>query len=265
MEQQKPKKSILKKVLIGFGIFFGVILILSKLFPIDYYNDGIDFYNKKKYEKALDYLSKVETTDKNYNDAIIKIKELTPIVDSINKVAENLKTEKETENKNSEEKISKTENKENVDSKITEEKTDKKSGVLGLVGQSYNVGKLTYKVERVKFKKFIGGLYTLNKADGVFLIITLTVTNKDKKQIDIDNSYFKLVDEVGSIYEYSPDATATLEISQFPGETFMGMTINPQVSRKAKVVFEVPTKNKNYKLIFSDPYTEEFLEIEMKE
>lgn len=261
MEQQKQKKSIFKKVLIGIGIFLGVIILLSQLFPIDYYKDGIDFYNKKKYEKALDYLSKVETTDKNYNDAILKIKELTPIVDSINKVAEK-ETDKNKSEKTEENKVEKDVN---STSKTVTENSEKKNEISGLVGQSYNVGTLTYKVERVKFKKFIGGLLTMNKADGVFLIITLTVTNKDKKQIDIDNSYFKLVDEVGSVYEYSPDATATLEISQFPGETFMGMTINPQVSKKAKVVFEVPTKRKNYKLIFSDPYTEQFLEIEMKE
>ena len=140
----------------------------------------------------------------------------------------------------------------------------KDKGLTGTVGQSYEVGSLTYKVERVKFKKFIGGLYTLNKADGVFVIISLTVTNKSRKEINIDNSFFKLTDESGAEYEYSPDGTASLEISQFPGETFMGMSLNPNVAKKGKVVFEVPSKKKNYKLIFTDPYSGTFLEIDMK-
>ena len=105
----------------------------------------------------------------------------------------------------------------------------------------------------------------MNKADGVFLVITLTVTNKDQKQILIDNSFFRLSDESGSVYDYSPDGTATLELTDFPGETFMGMTINPHVSKKAKVVFEVPTKKKDYKLIFVDPFSEEYLGINLSE
>lgn len=139
------------------------------------------------------------------------------------------------------------------------------NSIQGLVGQSYDLGTISYKIERTKFKKFIGGAYTLNKADGIFLIISLTVTNKGQNQIIIDNSYFQLADESGAVYEYSPDATATLEVSGVGGETFWGMTINPHVSKKAKVIFELPTKNKNYKLIFNDPFSEKSLEVYMND
>ena len=266
--EQKPKMAIWKKVLIGIVATFSVLLILSKLFPINYYETGIDNYNKKNYKEALENFNNVESSDKNYKDAILKISEIKPIVDSLIKIEEIEKEKKQLEKNNSaksQEKVeAKETEKESVDKTANSSiESTKNEGLKGTVGQSYNVGSLTYKVERVKFKKFIGGLYTLNKADGVFVIITLTVTNKSHKEISIDNSYFKLTDESGAEYEYSPDGTASLELSQFPGETFMGMSLNPNVAKKGKVVFEVPSKKKNYKLVFTDPFSGTFLEIDM--
>ncbi len=254
----KQKKPIWKKLLIGFGIFIVVLFTLPFIFPTDHYKEGIDSYNKQNYQKALYSFNNVKSEDKNYNDAISKIKEIKPIVDSLNKQAELVKKERR-ENKDKKQ----TAETKSIDTKV--DKEGKENGIKGTIGQSYNLGSLTYKIERVKFKKFIGGIYTLNKADGVFLIITLTVTNKEQKQVQIDNSFFKLVDESGAVYDYSPDGTATLELTEFPGETFMGMTINPHVSKKAKVVFEVPKKKRNYKLIFADPFSDEYLEVEMTE
>lgn len=249
------KNPIWKKLLIGFGILIAILFTLPFIFPTDYYKEGIDFYNKQNYKKALYKFNNVKQEDKNYNDAILKIKEIKPIVDSLEKTEQLVKKDKQQKKENSV-----TNTKDNRGENVESDK-----GLKGTIGQTYDLGALSYKIEKVKFKKFIGGLYTLNKADGVFLIITLTVTNKEQKQILIDNSFFKLLDESGAVYEYSPDATSTLELTEFPGKTFMGMTINPHVSKKAKVVFEVPTKKKAYKLVFTDPLTDEFLEIEMTE
>lgn len=260
--ETKKKMPIWKKILFGIGIFIALIFVLSLLFPIDYYKQGLDYYKKQDYKKAFSYFNRVASSDKNYNDAIDKIEQLKPIVDSINKAAEIAKNKKQESKDNI-----KTEKERAVDNSnsTNETKSSSTNGLKGVVGTSYDLGSLTYKVERVKFKKFIGGLYTLKKAGGIFLIITLTVINKEKEQIIIDNSYFKLVDENGAVYKYSLDASTTLEVTQFPGETFMGMTINPNVSKKAKVVFEVPTKKKNYKLIFQKPFSTEFLEFDMNE
>lgn len=257
--EQKKKMPIWKKIIIGIGIAIISLIILMKLFPMDYYKTGLDYYNKQDFKKALYNFNNVEQTDKNYNDAILKIKEIKPIVDSLNQIEE-LQKEKVKAEK---EKLKQSQN-ENVTSNSIEENS-KESGLKGTVGQTYEVGSLSYKVERVKFKKFIGGIYTLNKADGVFVVITLTVTNRSHKEIIIDNSFFKLTDESGAEYGYSPDATASLELSEFPGETFLGMSLNPNVSKKGKVVFEVPTKKKDYKLVFTDPFEGTFLEIDMNE
>lgn len=237
----KTKMSLWKKILIAvFGLFI-FLFILSKLFPINYYETGIEKYNKQNFKEALEDFNNVELTDTNYNKAVKKIKEIQPIVDSLEKIEQH-----------------------EVNS-IEKPENNKDKGIIGVVGQSYNVGQLTYKVERVKYKKFIGGVLTLNKADGIFLIITLTITNKSKEEIVIDNSFFQLTDESGYKYEYSPDATASLELSDFPGETFFGMSLNPNVTKKGKVVFELPTKKKSYNLLFNDPFSESSLELNINE
>lgn len=103
MDTTKPKKkkSLFKKILIGVGIFFGLIIVIGILFPFDWYKEGIDAYNKRDFKKALNYLNHVKQSDKNYSDAIAKIQEIKPIVDSLEKV-ENVAKEEKTETKKQE-------------------------------------------------------------------------------------------------------------------------------------------------------------------
>ncbi len=77
------KKSILKKILIGILVLFLIIVIASILFPLDYYKEGQKYYNQKNYKKAINYLSKVDKEDPNYQNAIEIIEIIKPIVNSI--------------------------------------------------------------------------------------------------------------------------------------------------------------------------------------
>lgn len=67
--------------------FFSILFIGAVVVAIfsDSYKTGLDHYNKKEYVKAYDSFQLVSSDDKNYKDAISKIKELRPIVDSIKK------------------------------------------------------------------------------------------------------------------------------------------------------------------------------------
>src|SRR5690606_15694068 len=76
-------KKILYLVPAIFLSLFGFLLILSQLFPIDSYKEGLDYYNKKNYLKAYEYFQNVSPNEPNYYDAINKIAELKPIVDSL--------------------------------------------------------------------------------------------------------------------------------------------------------------------------------------
>ena len=108
--QPKKKMSILKKILIGIGVLIGFLILMAILFPLDYYKEGVDSYNKKDYKKAYEYLSNVKPDDKNYSDAIAKINEIKPIIDSLELAEENAKAEKKAEKEN--EKLAKKEEKE---------------------------------------------------------------------------------------------------------------------------------------------------------
>jgi hypothetical protein len=75
-----------------------IIGIVGAVF-IDNYKQGVDYYNKKEYIKAYESLSRVSQDDKNDSDAISKINEIKPIVDSLKIVEENEKIAKENAEK----------------------------------------------------------------------------------------------------------------------------------------------------------------------
>lgn len=70
---------------------FLFICTLALIFPVDYYKEGINYYNNQNYTKAYEYLGKVEANDPNYNDAVSKREALKPIIDSLNFVEEQRK------------------------------------------------------------------------------------------------------------------------------------------------------------------------------
>jgi hypothetical protein len=136
----------------------------------------------------------------------------------------------------------------------TEAQQENKKNLI--LGQTFSIGQLNYRIDRIKFKKYVGGLLTLKKAHGEFLIVSITVTNKGRKQLAMDDSFFKLIDNTGAVYEYSPDAAVALELSDFQGVPFLGMTINPNIAKTGKAIFEVPTKDKRYNLMLFDETSE---------
>ena len=98
-----------KKVLYILPASFLIILFIIGIVGtilIDNYKSGLDNYNKQNYIEAYQNFEKVAPNDKNYNDAILKMKEIKPIVDSLIQVNENdrlaLETEKENEKNNQE-------------------------------------------------------------------------------------------------------------------------------------------------------------------
>ncbi len=84
----KHKTDLWKKILYVLPAgFFSIIFISAFIAAIfsDNYKSGLDYYNKKDYVKAYDNFQLVSPNDKNYKDAISKISEIKPIVDSIKK------------------------------------------------------------------------------------------------------------------------------------------------------------------------------------
>jgi len=221
-EFEQPKKlGKGKKILIGIGIFIVVIVILSQLFPIDYYKDGIDYYNKQNYVKALDYFNQVKPEDKYYQDAINKIKEIKPIVDSL-----------AASKKKAKDNVAKSDN--NIKSSPVKAKYNK-------VGDQIEVDKFSYVINNYRFAKTVGNEFSQVTADGIFLIVDLTFRNNDDKQQTLDNSFFKLTNESGTEFSSSSDGESALEMSG--KETLFLKECNPQIQKSGLLIFEVPEKN----------------------
>lgn len=94
-------KKVLYIVPASILILFTVIGIMGAIF-IDSYKTGIDYYNKKDYVKAYNNFKLIKSDDPNYNDAILKMNEIKPIVDSLQALKliekENAKLRKEQKN-----------------------------------------------------------------------------------------------------------------------------------------------------------------------
>ena len=86
---------------IFFKVFFKSLIITTPtligvvgLIFIDNYKMGIDYYNEHDYERAYKNFEQVKSGNKNYADAITKMNEIRPIVDSLRISAKNADLEK---------------------------------------------------------------------------------------------------------------------------------------------------------------------------
>lgn len=82
--------------------------------------------------------------------------------------------------------------------------------------------------------------FTKKKAQGVFKVLTLQLTNNQKDAITIDSNSFKLVDDKGREFSYSSDGQTAIMTSGSNDESFFLKKLNPGLSITGKVVFDVP-------------------------
>lgn len=132
---------------------------------------------------------------------------------------------------------------------VTNEQEEKKIAI----GESIEVGNFVYKVEKTTFKKSIGDEYFGQTADGIYLLVTLSIKNISNESRTLDNSLFKLTDNNGLVYESSIDATTAFEISG--GNSLFLKQCQPNISTKGTLIFEVPQKDE-YNLHLSGGFWE---------
>lgn len=121
------------------------------------------------------------------------------------------------------------------------------------IGETTEVGNFIYKVEKTTFKKTIWDDYYGQTADGIYLLVTLSIKNISNESRTLDNSLFKLTDNNGTTYESSNDGTTALELSG--GNSLLLKQCQPNITTKGTLVFEVPNKN-SYNLHLSGGFWE---------
>ncbi len=103
------------------------------------------------------------------------------------------------------------------------------------IGEEVTVGDVSYIVNSISSAQTLGGEYMNKTAQGVYLVVNVTVTNKGNESLDVSNSFFTLVD---GEKQYDSDGVASLYANE-DGQSFFVNSINPDLSLSSNVAFDV--------------------------
>ena len=74
------------------------------------------------------------------------------------------------------------------------------------IGKPVEVGHFTYTVQSISFRKSVGDEFFGETADGIYMLVNLTIKNVSDETRTLDGSLFSVTDKDGVKYEYSTDA-----------------------------------------------------------
>lgn len=104
-------------------------------------------------------------------------------------------------------------------------------------GDSSNV---KIKVNGVEELDSVGNQYSNEKAQGIFKVVEVSVTNNQKDAITLSTNSFKLVDNQNREFKYSTHAQTILNITDNANSDFFLKQLNPGLTQTGKIVFDVP-------------------------
>ncbi|WP_251028048.1 MULTISPECIES: DUF4352 domain-containing protein [unclassified Bacillus (in: firmicutes)] len=104
------------------------------------------------------------------------------------------------------------------------------------------------KVSGSETKQQVGNEFSKTKAQGIFKIVSVEITNNQKDAITLDTNSFKLVDSKDREFTYSTDGQTDLGIAEDSVADFFLKQLNPGLTQKGKIVFDVPADAKGFKL-----------------
>ncbi|CAM2807922.1 DUF4352 domain-containing protein [Paenibacillus sediminis] len=128
-----------------------------------------------------------------------------------------------------------------------EEKAEPKAEEIkaAKVGQAVEVGKLSITVNKVKKTDKIGdNEFLQKKTDNQFIVLNVSIKNNDSDARTLDSSMFRLKDSKGTEYDPLPDGDMYVN----NGDTLFLAQINPHITKKSNIVFEVPKDDSAYVL-----------------
>ena len=108
------------------------------------------------------------------------------------------------------------------------------------------VGDFAYTFENYRTESYIGNEYFGEKADGVFMIFTVTIENVAKESKTLWGSYVIIVDDQERRFEH--DYTAEI----YEDDSFSFEQMQPGLPKLGKIVFDVPKDLKGFIEISSD-------------
>lgn len=152
-------------------------------------------------------------------------------------VIASLGDDKKTSNSSNSASSTSSENSQSSGSKTTEADN---APTYAKIGDEITIEHFVYRVNDVRFAKSLGNEFTKQTADGIYLIVDLSLKNMDNEEHTLDNSMFKLTDASGTEFQSSTDATTALEMDG--KETLFLKQCNPKIQKQGLLAFEVPEK-----------------------
>jgi uncharacterized membrane protein len=102
------------------------------------------------------------------------------------------------------------------------------------MGQTVTVGKFEYVVNSTTSTKELGTAPFNQTTNDEYLVVNLSIKNKDSKSRMMDASMFEIIDTAGNVYE--PDGGAVMYLDA----SFFLEDVNPGLTRTGDIVFEIP-------------------------
>ncbi|AJG73628.1 DUF4352 domain-containing protein (plasmid) [Bacillus thuringiensis] len=86
----------------------------------------------------------------------------------------------------------------------------------------------------------VGGEYLNEKAQGVFKVVEISITNNQKDAITVDANSFKLMDNQDREFKYSTQAQTAYDIGNGGKSDFFLKQLNPGLTQTGKIIFDIP-------------------------
>lgn len=136
--------------------------------------------------------------------------------------------------------------KENLDSVLNKLKSPS-------VGDVLEIEDMKYSIEEV-FTSDVLGNYLYQEADGIYVIVKLSIENAGKNSVYVNYEDFKIVDNQGRIYDVDMMGNVYLETMGFSALPSY-KKIGPGLTTNGYIVFDVPENDKGLSLAVKEPYT----------
>ena len=136
-----------------------------------------------------------------------------------------------------------------VDHSVQKEDRYNRQVIEMKTGEEIPVGNLTYRINQTQFRKTILNDFYPKTAEGIFLIVNVTVRNVSDRACLLDSACFKLTDHFGSTYEVAYEGSIALDESD--EHTLSMKKCKPQSTLTGLLCFDVPQKDE-YNLLLKD-------------
>ncbi|MGR9635340.1 DUF4352 domain-containing protein [Bacillus cereus] len=123
------------------------------------------------------------------------------------------------------------------EAKKEEPKKEEPKKELSKEGES---SKVKIAVGSVESTDSVGGQYLSEKAQGVFKVVEISITNNQKDAITVDANSFKLVDNQDREFKYSTQAQTAFDVGNGGKSDFFLKQLNPGLTQTGKIIFDVP-------------------------